>query len=243
MKTVSTKYRTRESEVMDDFHLQGEELAKTLRDIDKVNKWLGGSKITIDGIKSILAETSPEEPVKIVDVGCGNGSILREIADYGRKHHLQLELTGIDANLHAVEIARDLARDYPEINFEGLNIFSTSFAEKKYDIVLCTLTLHHFNDAQINRLLKIFLESAKLGVVINDLHRSKAAYYLFKAFCAVFIRNEIARKDGLTSILRGFRKSDLEKFSGKLKVRKQEIRWKWAFRYQWVLIKDRESAA
>ena len=237
MKLVNTKYRTRDSEVMDDFELKGEELAKTLRDLDKVNKWLGGNQITLEGIKKIISTTSPGKPVRIVDVGCGNGMMLRQVAEYGRKNNVNLELLGIDANPYAIEIAEGLAKDYPEIKFEAINIFSTSFAEKKYDIVLCTLTLHHFEDAKIEQLLKVFLESARLGIVINDLQRSRAAYYLFQVFCAVFIHNEIAREDGLTSILRGFRKSDLEKFSRKFKVKYQKIRWKWAFRYQWVIIK------
>lgn len=238
MKIVDTTYRTRESEVMDDFDLKGEELAKTLRDLDKVNKWLGGNKITIKGVEKIIEETSPGFPVKIADIGCGNGTMLREIANFGRKKGIDLELTGIDANPHAIEIAAELARDYPEIKFEAINIFSTAFAEKKYDIVLCTLTLHHFNDAQIRQLMNVFIESATLGIVINDLQRSRAAYYLFQAFCAVFIRNEIARKDGLISILRGFKKEDLRKYCKDHKnVKSQKIRWKWAFRYQWILIK------
>lgn len=237
MNIVNTKYRTRDSEVMDDFELKGEELAKTLRDLDKVNKWLGGNQITLEGIKKIISETSPAKIIRIVDVGCGNGMMLRQVADYGRKNNINLELIGIDANPYAIEIAEGLAKDYPEIKFEAINIFSTSFAEKKYDIVLCTLTLHHFEDAKIEQLLQVFLESARLGIVINDLQRSRAAYYLFQAFCAVFINNKIARDDGLTSILRGFRKNDLENFSGKLKVKHQKIRWKWAFRYQWIIIK------
>lgn len=240
MKLVSTKRRIRDSEVMDDFELRGEDLAKTLRDLDKVNRWLGGNKITIHGIKKILSETNPTEPVKIVDVGCGNGTMLRQIAEYGRKKNIPFKLLGIDANPYAIEIAEELAGAYPEIEFETLNIFSTSFAEKKCDIVLCTLTLHHFEEAGIEQLLSTFLKSAKFGVVINDLQRSKAAYYLFQIFCAVFIRNDIAREDGLTSILRGFRKEDLEKFSRKIKVKTQKIHWKWAFRYQWILIKNQE---
>ena len=237
MKLKDISHRARGTEIMDDFDLKGEKLAQTLEDLDKVNKWLGGNKITINGIKRIISETSPKEPVKIVDVGCGNGTILRQIADYGRKINLNLDLIGIDANPHAIAIAEDLSKNYPEIKFAALNIFSTVFAEKKYDIVLCTLTLHHFHDNQIEELIRVFYQSAKLGIVINDLQRSKAAYYLFQVFCAVFIRNEIARKDGLTSILRGFRKGELEKYSSIIRAEQQDIRWKWAFRYQWVIMK------
>ena len=85
--------------------------------------------------------------------------------------------------------------------------------------------------------MKIFTKKAGLGVVINDLQRSKTAYYLFKAFCKAFGISEINRKDGLTSILRSFKKEDLEGFGKDLQVSRQEIKEKWAFRYQWILYK------
>lgn len=235
MKTPDFTYRTSEEEVMDDFYLQGVELRKTLEDLDKVNKWLGGNQITLDGIEKLLP-LKPSGAIRIMDVGCGNGTLLREIAAYGRKEGLTLELLGIDANEHAIGIARELAKDFLEISFQGLNIFSDTFEKMEADIILCTLTLHHFKDPQIKDLLKLFLKNSRLGVVINDLERSPVAYHLFQAFCGVFIHNEIARKDGLISIRRGFKKQELESFGRELPV-KQEIQWKWAFRYQWILFK------
>lgn len=236
MKRIDTTFRTTDEEIMDDFQLKGKELEKTLRDLEKINKWLGGNEITINGIRKILSETSFSEKIKIVDIGCGNGSMLREISDYGRKNNLDLELKGIDANPHAIEIAKDLSKNYSETSFQTLNIFSEAFLEIKADIILCTLTLHHFKEDQISQLLNIFVKNSRLGIVVNDLQRSKFAYYLFQAFCAVFIDNEIARKDGLTSIRRAFKKEDLENLGKNLEVKSQEISWKWAFRYQWILI-------
>jgi hypothetical protein len=99
------------------------------------------------------------------------------------------------------------------------------------------LTLHHFKNEEILELLNIFKEQSQLGVIINDLQRSKIAYVLFQAFCRVFINNEIARKDGLTSILRGFKKNDLKKLATKIPAQTHSIEWKWAFRYRWILKK------
>lgn len=223
---------------MDDFNLQGDELEITLKDLDKINKWLGGNKITLQGVKELLHSHPVDQPVHIIDVGCGNGAMLREIATWGRSTDYEMKLTGIDANAHAIGIAERASEYFPEIKYKAQNVFSKWYKKQTYDIVLCTLTLHHFQNNEIEELLDTFYRQARLGVVINDLHRSKQAYILFKAFCKVFINNKIAKEDGLTSILRGFKKKDLKNFAAGIPAKKQKIRWKWAYRYQWIIDKQ-----
>lgn len=237
MNRIDTTYRTNEAEVMDDFDLQGDELERTLKDLQNINKWLGGNQITINGIKKLLQDQPEGKIIRIADVGCGDGAILREIAEWGRSKNYPFKLTGIDANTHAISIAERLSEFYPEIIYSSKNIFEPSFKQEKYDIILCTLTLHHFKDPEIKEILNNFFRQARIGVVINDLHRSKQAYFLFRAFCKVFINNKIARDDGLTSILRGFKKKDLKKFAADIPAAHHEIKWKWAYRYLWVIKK------
>jgi hypothetical protein len=100
---------------------------------------------------------------------------------------------------------------------------------------LCTLTLHHFKDPQLLELIGYFERQAKLGLVINDLHRSALAYYLFQAICFIFRLNDMSREDGLVSILRGFKKRDLQSYSKQLNFKDYSVQWKWAFRYQWIV--------
>ncbi len=237
MKWKNMKERSKEEEIMDDFRLQGPELEETLQDLDKVNKWLGGNKITLEGVEKVINSACFRPPLRILDVGCGNGSVLKEVAQLGRKRGIKMQLKGIDANEHAIEIARRNCKDYPEISFEAQDVFSEEFVQESTDVLLCTLTLHHFKDEEIRRLLQVFVQKSSMGIVINDLKRSKLAYRLFQLFCAAFIHNDIAREDGLVSIKRSFRKKDLLSYGKGLDVRKQEIHEKWAFRYQWILLK------
>jgi hypothetical protein len=97
--------------------------------------------------------------------------------------------------------------------------------------------LHHFKNTEIENLLTTFDANSKLGMVINDLHRSALAYRLFQIICYLFGLNSMSSKDGLTSILRGFKKEELITFSKKLDFKKYSIQWKWAFRYQWIIAK------
>lgn len=232
---VNTKIRSDEPEIMDDFALEGEILRDALDKIASINKLLGGNNVTMHGVKTLINHLQHEKEISILDVGCGNGDMLRTLADYGQKNKINFKLTGIDANAFTIKHAEGLSITYQNIRYECIDIFSDAFKAKDFDIILCTLTLHHFKDSEILALMDSFQKHAKLGIVINDLHRSKLAYYLFNAICFIFKLNEMSRKDGLVSILRGFKKADLQQYSSELKFKSFSIRWKWAFRYQWII--------
>jgi 2-polyprenyl-3-methyl-5-hydroxy-6-metoxy-1,4-benzoquinol methylase len=163
--------------------------------------------------------------------------MLRALADYGKKNNYSFNLIGIDANAFTVNHAETLSKAYENISYRCEDIFDAEFKSLPYDMVLCTLTLHHFKDEEILSLMKVFYQNASIGIVINDLHRSAIAYRLFQALCFVFQLNDMSREDGLVSILRGFKKAELENYSKQLQLKKYTIQWKWAFRYQWIIQK------
>lgn len=230
---IDTKYRSEETEIMDDFSMKGELLRDTLDKLGNINKWLGGNRITLSGIRHLLKNQPKSKTYTIIDLGCGHGDILRLIADYGRKNDYKFKLIGIDANQDAIDYAGELSVNYPELSFKKQDIFSEEFKTLNYDIALTTLFLHHFKEKEIVTLLDNLSSSVTLGVVVNDLQRSKIAYGLFKLLGLV-ISNHMIVQDGLTSILRAFKRKDLEKISNELNLNSQ-IKWKWAFRYQWLI--------
>lgn len=234
---LNTKYRTDDPETMDDFEMKGEILRDALDKIAKINQLLGGNQLTLRGVQELLRNISKTKTITVVDVGCGNGDMLRNLADYGLKNNLIFHLIGIDANNFTINHARQLSRNYTNISYQCEDIFNENFAKLNYDIVLCTLTLHHFKDNEIIHLLNVFNASSNIGIVINDLQRSAIAYRLFQALCFVFQLNDMSREDGLISILRGFKKVELIDFSKKLNFSNFKIQWKWAFRYQWIISK------
>lgn len=232
MPILTTKYRTEKEEIMDDFSLEGEELRDALDKIARINQFLGGNQLTLQGVKKLI---NSEEEITIVDVGCGNGDMLRTLADYGNKNNLKLNLIGIDANAFTINYAKEISKEYPNISYKCEDIFGESFAQMSYDIILCTLTLHHFKNNQIDYLIQLFNKQAKIGIVINDLHRNIIAYRAFQVICFVFRLNKMSKEDGLVSILRGFKKQELIDFSVRNKLKNYTINWKWAFRYQWII--------
>jgi 2-polyprenyl-3-methyl-5-hydroxy-6-metoxy-1,4-benzoquinol methylase len=229
---INTTYRTEEEEIMDDFLLEGEELRDALDKIASINQFLGGNQLTLKGVKKLI---KTKEEITILDVGCGNGDMLRALADYGLKNNYKFNLIGIDANAFTINYAKKISKEYANISFKCEDIFSEAFTQLKYDIVLCTLTLHHFKNNQIDYLIQLFLKQARIGIVINDLHRNIISYRAFQLICIIFQLNKMNREDGLVSILRGFKKQELIDFSKRNKLENYTIHWKWAFRYQWII--------
>ncbi|WP_395054394.1 methyltransferase domain-containing protein [Flavobacterium sp.] len=236
--SINIKNRTDEPEIMDDFALEGIELQEALDKIAKINQLLGGNKLTLQGIKILLEGLDKSKEYTIVDIGCGNGDMLRYIADFGEENEYNFNLIGIDANAFTINHAKKLSNHFPNISYKCEDIFDKQFDELKYDIILCTLTLHHFKNDEILDLVKLFYRNSGIGIVINDLHRSKVAYRLFEVVCKLFNLNKMSHEDGLVSILRGFKKEELVAFSEKLGFKNYSLQWKWAFRYQWIIKKN-----
>ena len=233
---VDFTQRSSEIEVMDTFMGTKNELDFILKDINRVNKLLGGYSITLNAVFELIKEKN-KESYTILDMGCAEGTMLRKLALQARNRNIALNLIGVDLNKQSLQLAKEYSNEFPEISFMECNILTADFSEMDIDIVMTTLTLHHFSDRGIVQFVNRFNKLASIGVVINDLERSPLAFYLFKAFSFFFIRTEIAKKDGLLSIRRAFKKKDLIDYANQINNAVHHIQWKWAFRYVWILKK------
>ena len=221
-------------ELMDDFREDLTSLRKVFDDINRVNTILGGSAITVRAVAELIA-AHPQDKYTMVDMGCGDGYMLRKLAQYCRKHTIKVSLIGIDLNTEVIQLAEEASIAYPEIEYKNKDILALTTSDLNCDIVINTLCMHHFTDENLPLFLNKFVQLASIGIVINDLHRSGWAYYLFKLFSLIFIKTKTAKVDGLISIRKGFIKSDLIQYAKQLPSVQHEIKWKWAFRYVWVM--------
>lgn len=235
---VNLKYRSKEHEIMDDPAIKDRALNEALSDISKVNRWLGGNNITIKAIHKLVKKIPLSKEIVICDLGCGDGEMLRTIANSFKRTKRNIRLIGIDLNEKSLQSAKKKSLSYPQISFLKQNILEIDTSRFSCDIIIATLTLHHFDDKQIKEILKKSVEIANKAVIVNDLHRSVIAYYLFKVFSFFFIKSYVAKNDGLVSIKRGFKKQELIQFSKQINVPEYKVDWKWAFRFGWVLKKS-----
>lgn len=219
---------------MDDFHDGIDSLRIVFEDINRVNRVLGGTSITVKAVSKLMEENY-QESYTIIDMGCGDGNMLRQVALYCRQNQIEAKLIGVDLNEQALILAKEASIGFQEIDFLHQDILELDATKIKCDILLSTLTMHHFNNEKLPAFLRKLVSLGKLGVVINDLHRSLWAYYFFKCFSLIFIKTKVAKIDGLISISSGFIKPELLAYAENLPSVTHEIKWKWAFRYVWIM--------
>ncbi|MEQ8242462.1 methyltransferase domain-containing protein [Fulvivirga sp.] len=225
--------RSSEIELMDDLESSGEVIALTLKELETINKWLGGNFVTIDGISQLIKNKTGK--ITVADLGCGGGDMLKLIARWGRKIKVDFDLKGIDANPNIIEFARENCKGYPEISFECININDEAFTNKAYDIITATLFTHHFTNEELKAQLFSFSKQSKIGVVINDLHRHWFAYYSIKWLTKLFSKSEMVRNDAAVSVMRSFRKKELRSLLKEGGLNNYSLKWMWAFRWQLVI--------
>ena len=234
---LDTTYRTDLEESMDDFSMDNDGLVTALDDIARINQLLGGNSVTLEGVQHLIKDFPKDKTITIMDFGCGSGDMLRMLSKFGKENNLKFQLIGIDANEATIRHAEKCSVDFDNITYLAEDIFLYDFSRYNIDIALITLTLHHFKDEEILKIMRVIFNLVKKGIVVNDLQRSKLAYRLFQAIIYIFRLEKMTAEDGLISILRGFKRNDLEKFSKDLGLKKYSIKWKWAFRYQWFIEK------
>jgi 2-polyprenyl-3-methyl-5-hydroxy-6-metoxy-1,4-benzoquinol methylase len=192
-------------ELMDRPQPVSEELERDLHNLRQLNRFFGSYGLVLRFLREWI---KPGGRLRMVDLATGSGDIPRLAIDYARSVNAQIEIDAIDQQAATLEIARKLSRDYPEITYHQGNVLEWQTTEP-YDVVLCSLALHHFSEADAVRLLQHARAISRKFVLVSDLRRgllATAGVYLLTTF--VF-REPMTRYDGRASAARAFSFAEL----------------------------------
>lgn len=222
--------RSYELEMLDMPIKDKRELHRNLKEISLINKLLGGDGVTIKGLKKLMKDK--ERKYSIVDIGCGDGGMLRRIRHWVKKNGYSAEFLGIDIEPEAIKLAREINKNIKDIRFEVVG-YETYFQEleTKPDIIISALFCHHLTDHQLMGLLNQMNDNCNIGFIVNDLHRHFLAYHSIKWLTQLFSRSTFTKNDAPVSVCRGFKREELNDYFRSLPNTGYEISWQWAFRY------------
>ncbi len=198
-----------ELELMDRPQPVSPELERDLENIRQLNRWFGSYALISMFLSGWI---KPGSRLRIVDLATGSGDIPRLIAECGRRIGAELRIDALDRQSATLEIAQKLSVPYPEISFVEGNILEWRPAEP-YDVVFCTLALHHFSDDDAVRVLQRCRELSHKFVLVSDLPRSWMATIGVHLLTATMFREPMSKHDARLSIARAFSFSELNQLA------------------------------
>jgi 2-polyprenyl-3-methyl-5-hydroxy-6-metoxy-1,4-benzoquinol methylase len=196
-------------EMMDRPQPVSAELERDLKRIRQLNRWFGSYRLIGHFVRRWI---KPGDNMRIVDLATGSGDIPRLIVHYAREIGAKVEIHALDQQPATVETARKLSAAYPEISYHATNILDWSPAEA-YDIVLCTLALHHFSDEDAVTVLRHCRKSSRDFVLVSDLRRGLLATVGVYLLTALVFREPMTRYDARLSAERAFSFSEMRKLA------------------------------
>ena len=196
--------RVRDEEQMDDPSLDPQVYDRVLKGLGRVNAWTFAARPTL----AFLARaTHGRHGFSLLDVGSGEGGMLRTIAKWACRRGLAARLSGIDLNPKSEGVARaqtpaDLSIAYRTGDYRDLG---------RFDFVISSLVAHHMTDGQLRDFLRWMESNSDRGWFVNDLHRHRFAYHGYPLLAALLRVHRIVREDGQLSIARSFRPGEWRK--------------------------------
>ncbi len=194
--------RVQRDEQMDDPGLDPSVYDRVLSDLSRVNRWTFAARPTLGFLERA---TAGMKRFRLLDVGFGQGDMLRRIASWASRRGLAAELVGIDLNPRSAAAARSATPAGLPIAYETGDYVDLP---GPFDFIVSSLVAHHMSDDQLIAFLRFMEERAERGWLVNDLHRHDLAWLGFPLLARTLGAHRIVREDGRLSIARSFRPGD-----------------------------------
>jgi SAM-dependent methyltransferase len=186
---------------MDDPVLSPAEYEKVLADLGRVNRWTLTARPTLNFLKR---GTAGAKTFSLLDVGFGEGGMLRTIASWARARGIEAQLTGVDLNPKSAAAAR--AATPPEVTIDWRTGDYRNLGN--FDFVVSSLVAHHMTGDQLRAFLTWMEANATRGWLVNDLHRHRFAHAGYPLLARLLGVHRIVREDGQLSIARAYRPAE-----------------------------------
>jgi 2-polyprenyl-3-methyl-5-hydroxy-6-metoxy-1,4-benzoquinol methylase len=217
--------RRQAEELMDDPKLDPETYHAVLADLAKVNRFTFAYRPTLDFLSRAVGKRSH---FTLLDVGFGDGDMLRRIARWAERQGIVVELTGVDLNPGSKAAAEMKAAPGTPIRFLAGDY--ADLAGERWDFAISSLVAHHMNHPELVAFLRFMGREARAGWFVNDLHRHGFAYLGFPILAAVMGWHPIVRRDGQTSIARSYRPGEWPPLLKEAGVEGARVRRRFPFR-------------
>ncbi|MGB7408701.1 MAG: methyltransferase domain-containing protein [Pontixanthobacter sp.] len=190
-------------EMMDADDLDEATYIAVVHDLARVNALTLAYRPTIQFMRRLVRHREADRPLRILDVGFGDGDMLRRIARWAAKRNIAVDLVGIDLNPRSLAAVKERTTDAMGIDYRIGDY--ASLAGEGWDAIISNLVAHHMSHDQLIAFLRFMQAEARLGWLVNDLHRHGFAHTVYPPMARLFGCHPIVQHDGKMSIARSYR--------------------------------------
>ena len=195
--------RSYEKEMMDLPGQPKELLEEDLRNLRVINRYLGGSRNGVRGLKHVLRKQGFRQ-FSLLDVGTGSADIAVALLAWAKRRGIDARIVGLDADPVTAGTAAALSKRFAEVAIVRADAFAPPFAAKSFDFVFASQLLHHFSEERIVMALRNWSKVARRAIIVSDLVRHPLAYHGIRLLTRAFTRNVMTRTDAPLSVKRAF---------------------------------------
>lgn len=195
------------------------EVAASLADLRRINRWFG-SISTVTHLIQKVADQTKQKQFSLLDVAGASGDIAAAVQKNLSRQGITLNVTLLDKNLS------HLQNNFPTVVGDALSL---PFADKSIDLVACSTFVHHLEPPEIIQFVSEALRVARTAVLINDLRRHPLHLALIYAGMPLF-RSRLTRHDARVSVRRSYTPDELRGLFSKTRAARTEISLHYLFR-------------
>lgn len=189
--------------------LDQQTLAANMRDLARINRWLGGAGLSWRALKPLLRERRASQHLRLLDVGTGAADIPRALRRRTAGRDPGLEILATDVRPEIVSIAQETARRSPMFEVVLGTADRIDREDSSFDVVHASLVLHHLEPTAAVELLREMARVAARAVIVNDLDRGWRWWAGAWLLTRVATANRYTRYDGPLSARRAYRPAEL----------------------------------
>lgn len=215
---MSLAVRASGNEQMDDPALDPAVYDRVLHDLARVNRWTLAARPTLAFLDRVVGQL---ESFSLLDVGFGQGDMLRRVAHWANERGIRAELLGIDLNPNSEAAAEALTPRGMTIKYR-----TGDYRDLRgpFDCVISSLVAHHMSAEELRTFIRYMEAHCRRGWLINDLHRHRLAHAGYPVLARLLGVHRIVREDGALSIARSFRPPEWRSILAQADVPEQAAR-------------------
>lgn len=226
--------RSNAHELLDGRDCDAQEIPGILRACAMANRFFGGTRVVRKFLEAEFTRVPMKRPLRVLDIGSGDGSIPLAVSRWARKRGHDVELVCLERNPHAARLARQavVAANDSRVRVVEGDVF-THRPDEPYDCAIGSLFFHHLADEEILAMLDRLRTFVRRSVLLNDLQRCVACYAGCVLMSLRFSR--AVRHDAILSIRRGFRRGSLLRLFRRMKGVSASVTRYWFCRLAGVI--------